>query len=155
MKSSGTDIDGLVTVRDRMTSLKTMAYRCLRVLWGIDSEVTDKISKDNLNDMLDRFKARKSIYDAIVISDYFKGVVTEELLSVLSEIAGDIPVLVDPKVNNFKHYKNVFLITPNASEACFHAQVPFEEEKESVLQAGREILARLNCRYLHITNLPV
>jgi len=151
LKASGTDVDGLIKVPGRRTSLKTRVIANKQQVVRIDNEITDKISKDIFKVLIDRFKSKKASYDAIVISDYYKGVVTEELLNEITEISDDRPVLVDPKVNNFKYYKNVHLITPNANEACFYTQIPFEEDKKSVLEAGREIIRRLNCEHLLIT----
>lgn len=52
----------------------------------------------------------------VIISDYNKGVVTEELMKYLTTKT-DIPIIVDPKQRNLSFYKKAFIITPNEHEA--------------------------------------
>jgi len=58
-------------------------------------------------------KAREA--DFIVISDYAKGVVTEDLMNFLSEYKNKI--IVDPKPENKRLYMGVYLVTPNEGES--------------------------------------
>src|SRR5262249_42894316 len=52
--------------------------------------------------------------DGIVVSDYNKGVVTNELLERLATRPGGRPlVFIDPKHANFGHYANATLVKPN------------------------------------------
>jgi len=55
---------------------------------------------------------------AIVISDYDKGVITEYLCTNLINYANSlgIPTFVDPKMKNYRKYKNCFCIKPNWNE---------------------------------------
>ena len=55
-------------------------------------------------------------YDAIIISDYAKGCITEELISKLKLKFQDTPIFVDTKPSHYKWYKDVFCITPNFKE---------------------------------------
>lgn len=90
---------------------------------------------------------------AIVFDDYDKGVVTETLIRAVVDAARrfHIPVIVDPKVENFWNYKDVTLITPNRKEA--DAVVNREVTNEaSLLEVGKIILERLNLQYLLITH---
>ena len=56
---------------------------------------------------------------AVVLSDYAKGVITPYLISRLIPLARklNIPITVDPKVENFHQYKRVTCVTPNTKEA--------------------------------------
>jgi len=55
-------------------------------------------------------------HDIVVLSDYAKGVLTRvEALIALARAAG-IPVLVDPKGDDYTRYRGATLVTPNRSE---------------------------------------
>lgn len=88
---------------------------------------------------------------ALVISDYDKGVITPKILSeVLPTAYGRIPVLIDPKIRNFDFYRPATLITPNHHEALRVANL--EEDNEDTLeQAARLIRQRLSCDAVLIT----
>jgi bifunctional ADP-heptose synthase (sugar kinase/adenylyltransferase) len=51
-------------------------------------------------------------YDLVVVSDYKKGFITEEVMSYLT----NEKVIVDPKGTDFEKYGSPFIITPNESE---------------------------------------
>jgi rfaE bifunctional protein kinase chain/domain len=55
-------------------------------------------------------------HDIVVLSDYAKGVLTRvESLIALARAAG-VPVLVDPKGDDYARYRGATLVTPNRSE---------------------------------------
>ena len=89
---------------------------------------------------------------AIVFEDYDKGVVTETLIQTAVDAARHfhIPVIVDPKVQNFWNYKNVTLVTPNHKEAAAAVNLKITNEA-SLLEVGKIILERLDLEYLLIT----
>jgi D-glycero-beta-D-manno-heptose-7-phosphate kinase len=57
--------------------------------------------------------------DAIVVSDYLKGVITRGLMTRLVAAADDcgVPVLVDPKIPHLGYYRGATYIKPNHHEA--------------------------------------
>ena len=73
-------------------------------------------------------------YDLIVASDYRKGTLqnSKNLIKLANKVK--IPVLVDPKGNDFSIYKGAYLIKPNLQE--FRAIVgPLKNEKDMVKKA--------------------
>jgi D-beta-D-heptose 7-phosphate kinase/D-beta-D-heptose 1-phosphate adenosyltransferase len=97
--------------------------------------------------------AREAIADAqaLVVSDYDKGVITPRILSELLPLAyGRIPVLVDPKIRNFDAYRPANLVTPNHHEALRVSNLE-EDNDETLQQAARMIRARLSCDAVLIT----
>jgi len=58
-------------------------------------------------------------YDAVVISDYGKGMICRELIEETCALAHqkDKILTVDPKVGHFSYYRGVTSITPNRNEA--------------------------------------
>ena len=97
--------------------------------------------------------AREALSDAqaLVVSDYDKGVITPRILAdVLPSAYGRIPVLVDPKMRNFNAYKPATLITPNHHEALRLANLE-EDSDETLHEAARLIRNKLSCDAVLIT----
>jgi len=102
------------------TLVKTRVIANRQQIVRIDREeqirVTPEI-KDRFIKVVDQIK--KGGIDGIIISDYAKGSLTEEIMEILTREAGmlHVPVVVDPKPPNFHLYKNIDGITPNLKEA--------------------------------------
>lgn len=58
-------------------------------------------------------------FDAVIISDYGKGLIDSRLLTQIQELAlrYKLPVVVDPKMEDLREYGQVSCITPNKKEA--------------------------------------
>lgn len=58
-------------------------------------------------------------FQAIIISDYGKGIVDSRLLAQVHELASyyKLPVVIDPKLEDLREYGQVSCITPNKKEA--------------------------------------
>ncbi len=94
---------------------------------------------------------READYDGLLISDYNKGIVNPGLMAGVLAAAGErrAPVFVDPKVENFRLFSPVTLITPNHYEAEKVVGHPCRTDAE-VEAAGAEIMALISCLYLII-----
>jgi D-glycero-beta-D-manno-heptose-7-phosphate kinase len=89
--------------------------------------------------------------DALVVSDYDKGVVTPRILEEILPLAhARIPVLVDPKLRNFLRYRPASLITPNHHEALRMANLESDSD-DGLHQAARVIREQVNCDAVLIT----
>ena len=88
---------------------------------------------------------------ALVISDYDKGVITPRVLKKILPLAyRHIPVLVDPKIRNFKSYRPATLVTPNHHEALRLANLD-DDNDETLHAAARAIRNRLACDAVLVT----
>lgn len=69
-----------------------------------------------LDELMERYLAILSHHSVVVFSDYNKGVLRRlpEMLAAARKLG--IPTFVDPKVANPEHYRDAFLIKPNAKE---------------------------------------
>ena len=107
-----------------------------------------------------------SKFDAVIISDYGKGIVDAGLLSAVRSLAGEhkIPVVVDPKLEDLRGYGRVTCITPNKQEAeTALSVIPQEtrkrygirstrlDTKEDIESNGRGLLAYLGIESLLLT----
>ena len=111
-----------------------------------DIEDTYDISNVIENEVI-HYITNKGNIDAIIISDYDKGFVTEYLCQKVITYANEnnIPTFVDPKLKNFFKYKDCFLFKPNIVEAerltnCKNLDVIINSIKSSI-----------NCKNLLIT----
>jgi D-beta-D-heptose 7-phosphate kinase/D-beta-D-heptose 1-phosphate adenosyltransferase len=79
--------------------------------------------------------------DAVILSDYAKGVLTPRVIRAVIDAARahGKPVIVDPKGNDFSIYRGATLITPNRKELAEATRHPAASEAEIV--AAAEALA--------------
>ena len=91
--------------------------------------------------------------DAIILSDYGKGVISRQLIK--TAITGarrrGIPLTVDPKVEHFGLYRGVDCITPNTSEAWAGMRRPQQAGERPLAALGWDIRARLRAKSVLIT----
>ena len=107
-----------IFLTDRPTSLKTRVVAHSQQMVRIDKEVKKSLSQKDTDSILECIELYASESDAIIISDYDKGVVNIQLLDGIREIKEKykIPVCVDPKKNNLNFYRGFDVIKPNRKE---------------------------------------
>ncbi len=111
--------DGLVIQKNRQTSKKSRIIASSQQIIRYDKESKDSVIDGSKELMLSYIAKHIDSYDAIIISDYGKGVVTHELAQgviKLSRMAGK-KVLIDPKGSDYSKYSGAYLLTPNKKEA--------------------------------------
>jgi D-beta-D-heptose 7-phosphate kinase/D-beta-D-heptose 1-phosphate adenosyltransferase len=145
--------DGLIVEPGRSTTIKTRVIAHHQQVVRVDRETREGISRETHRRIFGHVAERAvNGLDAIVISDYCKGVVTKELVRDIVRLARKrgIIVSVDPKVTHFGIYNGVTVLTPNTKEASLGARVEIEDDS-SLLRAGKVLLARLACDAVLIT----
>ena len=115
----------LITQKDRITSKKSRIIAAQQQVVRYDRESTDEINAESQTKILNTFKKIIANYDAVLLSDYGKGVLTAELTQSLITIANNSnkKVLVDPKGLDYSKYKGAYLLTPNKKEASEATQI--------------------------------
>ena len=151
-KSLGVTTDGLVSDPARPTTLKTRIIAHNQQVVRADRESRAPISREIEDKIVEALRAEIETADAIVISDYNKGLLTPRLLSgaLKAARARELIVCLDPKMRSFLHYQPLTVITPNNQEAAEASGVAIEDEA-SLVEAGRKILASIDCRALLVT----
>ncbi|MDH4162379.1 MAG: D-glycero-beta-D-manno-heptose-7-phosphate kinase [Nitrospirota bacterium] len=153
MKEKGIATDGLIVDTQRPTTIKTRVIAHHQQVVRFDRETKQGIGRDAHRQILSHIteKAAEGL-DAIVISDYCKGVVTRDLVRDIVKLARrrKIVVSVDPKVSHFGIYSGVTILTPNTKEASIGSRIDIEDEA-SLLRAGKGLLAKLSCEAVLIT----
>jgi D-glycero-beta-D-manno-heptose-7-phosphate kinase len=117
-----------------------------------DREERSRVEGKALKSILDFIRGAVPEHDAVIISDYKKGIVSSELIREIIKKTKPrhIFVSVDPKVGHFHCYKNVSLITPNIHEASLASGIEIRDEK-SLMNAGKALLKKISCDAVLIT----
>lgn len=140
---------GIFVDSGRPTTVKMRIIAQHQQVVRVDQEKKKAVAPEILEKII-RF-VEKEKYEGIIISDYNKGIVTKPLAERVLPFAKErnIPVFVDPKVENFALYSPVTLISPNHHEAerIVHHTCHSEADIE---RAGRDILAKTAALYLII-----
>lgn len=146
------DIHGIVTERDRPTTLKTRIVAHNQQVVRFDRESRQPASADSVERMIAYVRALRDDLGAIVISDYGKGVVTKDLLDGIREIMRErnIVICVDPKKSDFSLYEGCDIITPNHHEAGRAAGVE-RVSRDNLIEVGTTLLSRYRYQALLIT----
>lgn len=118
MSSYGLNTDCIIRSESRRTTTKTRILGNQHQLLRIDNEVTHDLDDSENMELIRVFKQNIKDCDVVILEDYNKGVLNEQNIPVLIEIANsaNVPVAVDPKKKNFLSYKNVTLFKPNLKE---------------------------------------
>jgi D-beta-D-heptose 7-phosphate kinase/D-beta-D-heptose 1-phosphate adenosyltransferase len=85
----------------------------------------------------------------MVLSDYNKGTLADPQYWITLAKQHDIPVLVDPKGNDFDKYRGADLITPNMTE--FEAVVGKVESEADLIEKAQQLIIELDINALLIT----
>ncbi len=151
LEQKGVDCSGLFT-ENRPTTVKTRVIAHNQQVVRFDREDSKYVVGRILKGILSHIHGIVNDFDAVIISDYKKGMVTEDLIKgILKKTKSkDIFVAVDPKVGHFDFYKGVSLITPNLMEAALGAGIEITDD-QSLNKAGRALLKKLSLKAALIT----
>jgi D-beta-D-heptose 7-phosphate kinase/D-beta-D-heptose 1-phosphate adenosyltransferase len=97
-------------------------------------------------------------FDAVIISDYSKGVVNESFMirlhqlrrAIIAERGRALPLIVDPKPENIHHFVGATVITPNNIEASRMSGMQIHDEQQ-LLAASRYIRDEIDCEAVLVT----
>jgi len=113
------DIHNLIVENGRIGSKKTRIIAAQQQVVRYDQENSEDISETSQQAILSSFGKNITAYDCVLLSDYGKGVLTNDLTQQLISIAKQhsVKILVDPKGLDYAKYKGAYLLTPNKKEA--------------------------------------
>jgi D-beta-D-heptose 7-phosphate kinase/D-beta-D-heptose 1-phosphate adenosyltransferase len=118
----------------------------------LDRENHQSVRESTLRRLRDFVSAKAARFNAIVVSDYGKGTIHNELLAWLASSAGrgKVIYIVDPKKENYECYRFPTLITPNKSEASEASGIQISDER-SLLAAGKKLVRKWRAQAVLIT----
>jgi D-beta-D-heptose 7-phosphate kinase/D-beta-D-heptose 1-phosphate adenosyltransferase len=121
----------------------------------LDRENDEAIAERCLKRLREFVLQRADRYDGIVISDYGKGVIHEELLALVGQLARQKKVIcvIDPKRENYSRYSFPTLVTPNKDEASQASGVAIHDES-TLIAAGQKLVKKWQAKAVLITRGP-
>jgi D-beta-D-heptose 7-phosphate kinase/D-beta-D-heptose 1-phosphate adenosyltransferase len=139
--SCGMSIDSVVRDSERRTTIKTRIVAHHQQVCRTDRETKKNLPPTIREKVIDCAREAIAKADAVILSDYGKGVLSDEISALLIEYCREKSkfVAVDPKVNDFSHYGQASIITPNKWEAELASGVSISDDA-SLEQAGKKIL---------------
>lgn len=152
IEALGVTPEGIIIDQQRCTSVKTRVIAHNQQVVRFDRETRKPVEIDSIKKLIKTVKDNLKRIDAIIIADYGKGVVSSKLIGDIKKLISetDIILAVDPKIENFKYYKEVDIITPNHHEAGSFCRFDITDE-DSLIRAGNYILEKIRCKSVLIT----
>ena len=136
--------DGLIAVAGRVTTTKTRFVATLHNthLLRADTEETAPVATTVEDAVLTAVGDRLGAADAVILSDYAKGVLTPRVIAavIAAARAAGKPVVVDPKGHDYSRYRGATVVTPNAAELAQALGRPVGSDQAAV-RAGAQALA--------------
>jgi rfaE bifunctional protein kinase chain/domain len=150
LRHLGAGIGGIATVRG-ITVRKTRIIAHSQQVVRFDREDADggAVATTRLVRFLEQHVRG---FDAVVLSDYGKGVINARVLDVVRALRARHPfrLIVDPKKPNFAHYHGITLATPNLLEAAEASGVEIRDVA-TLKQAGERLLERWDAEAILVT----
>lgn len=158
---NGIGADGVVETASIQTSVKTRVVADRQQIVRVDRE-SDVEECASAADLLSgSLEALRTAFDAVIIEDYGKGVVTQPMVDAVLTAADGLPVGFDPKDNHTLTFPWLTVATPNYREACLAAGLRERDlgrvpEQAGVLDAaGEQLTTRWHAETLMITLGPL
>ncbi len=149
----GLSQNGVITEAGRHTTLKMRIMTRHQQLLRVDRESREPLEKSSEERLIRRIKSALAKLDALVISDYAKGVVTPAVSERVLEAChkSGVQVFVQPKISLLGAARGAAAVVCNLQEAAAFVHHPVSEEDESLLETGRALLAHFGCSSVVIT----
>lgn len=144
------DISGIIEEAAFKTPVKNRIVADGQQIVRVDHEEIKLIEKDIEDEIIKKLPALLKGVDAIALSDYGKGFLSDRLLKELIAQARSLNIFIvaDPKGNDFSRYYGIDLIKPNLKEVYLAAHL---EMSASLEQAAERVFEKTGARYLMVT----
>ncbi len=152
LRQAGITDQGVIADKSRVTTVKTRVIARHQQIVRIDHERREPVAASVEEKLFRRVLAPLKTLNALVLSDYDKGLITDafadRVLSACHQLR--VPVFVKPKTSRLYAYRGARVIVCNAREAGFFVTRSLQDEK-SFEEAGRALLAHFGCSAVAIT----
>ncbi len=151
LKQNNISETGITIVKDRRTTVKTRVIGNNQQILRVDAETDKIITAEHSNQVFDKINGILNISEihVIIFEDYDKGLISEELVEKVVQLAKQKKILtvVDPKKVNFLSYRNVDVFKPNLKELKEGLKTEFDvndinELKKAVTNLKQKIQAK-------------
>ncbi len=152
----GIDICGIVTDKERKTITKTRisgscSQSVTQQIVRIDRQTDCPLSNETENKIIENVEKVISNYDAVILSDYHIGTITDRIIKAVTTSAKkySVKVIVDAQ-KDLERYKNIYSMTPNLPDTQKHVGF-YLKTKEDFLKAGNILLEQTGAENVLIT----
>jgi D-beta-D-heptose 7-phosphate kinase/D-beta-D-heptose 1-phosphate adenosyltransferase len=144
---------GMLKSGVRETIVKTRIIAQQQQVVRVDREKKLGLTAREFSELCGHLRKCLPDYDAVILEDYGKGLLTQALVDEILEICQrlDIPVTVDPNPHNPLEFHGATVVKPNRSEAFATAGRPIESGDKALKEVGAVLMRRWNVPYLLIT----
>lgn len=153
LKQLGCDTELIFFSERRKTTekIRLLAQNNQQML-RIDDERAEALNQQDQEQLIAAVIDKMKDFDAVILSDYLKGVLTAEVCEGIIHSANknNIPVFVDPKDMNIKKYSDVYLIKPNKKE-LENLTGMSTENHEKIREAAQYLRKQTKCKYVLVT----
>jgi D-beta-D-heptose 7-phosphate kinase/D-beta-D-heptose 1-phosphate adenosyltransferase len=152
LRAASVEDKGIIADAKRITTVKTRIIARHQQVVRVDLERREPLRAETQEKLLRLVFAALKKLDALVLSDYDKGLITDDFAGRVLSAAHQlhVPVFVKPKTSRLYAYRGARAIVCNAKEAGFYVTRSLADEK-SVEEAGRALLAHFGCGAVVIT----
>jgi len=142
MAEIGMDHSGIFADPTRKTSEKIRIIARQQQMLRLDIEDTHDIDDTMVKRVKAGVDAALANAQAVLISDYGKGLLTKTIIAYVIEKARalKLPILVDPKGADYTKYKGATLVTPNLSELSLATGGDALKSNEDVIAASNKLI---------------
>jgi rfaE bifunctional protein kinase chain/domain len=143
---------GVIADLKRVTTVKTRIIARHQQVVRVDHERRDPLQPETHERLLRALFASLRHLDALVLSDYDKGLISDDFADRVLSAAHrlHVPVFVKPKTSRLYAYRGARSIVCNAKEAGFYVTRSLADAK-SFEEAGPALLAHFGCGAVVIT----
>ena len=131
--------------REQGIKLRVVARQQQMLRCDFESHPAEEV----LNKHLDKFRALLAEHDALILSDYGKGGLSHIVSMIAMARDAGIPVLIDPKGDDYSRYRGATMLTPNRSE--LRQVVGSWRTEEELTAKAQGLRAELGLKYLLLT----
>ncbi len=142
LQDMNVSIDGIATDSSRPTTIKTRFVCKNQQLLRTDVEKTHALSDALETALKSKIEASLKDVDAVIISDYGKGFLTKSMAQFIIQESSkkNIPVLVDPKGDDYTLYQGADIVTPNRKELGEAAHTSAPKSDADVIAAAVKLI---------------
>ncbi|AMS27099.1 carbohydrate kinase [Bacteroidetes bacterium UKL13-3] len=151
---NGVSTNGIVKSDERVTTVKLRVISQATQMLRIDTEETKAINNKESAELVERISVLLKDADVLIFEDYDKGVLTKENIAQITAEAkkNNVPVVVDPKKRNFKHYHYVDLFKPNLKELKEGLNIDFDAEDTAAFEDSiKQMMEHMHLKHAMIT----
>ena len=155
-RKANINCDNLITVDKRKTITKTRisgscSQSVTQQIVRIDRQTKGAIDKETENKIIDRVKKLIPMHDAIILSDYHLGTLTDAVINTITETAKKHnKIVVADAQKDLNRYRGVTSMTPNLPDTQKHVGYYLKEKADYIL-AGNKLIDEAKAQSVLIT----